>query len=69
MRFNIGDVVRIGKKSVHYGGSEHNPADMDGEFYQYLPEEPGYIYRVRWENGNTNSYREEDLRLRRRKDA
>lgn len=58
--FQIGDVVRIAPSSEHYHeGFPHNPKDVSGKIVEH--KDGNYKYRVKWDNGNTNSYRDEDL--------
>ena len=68
MRFNIGDIVRISKKSGYYGEDECNPKDMDGEIVETDSREIGITYpiKVQWDNGESCVFREIDLKLRRR---
>jgi len=62
--YNIGDMVSIRPDSVHYVSSDTNPrCDVVGEITRIEFDEP-LPYRVDWGNGNTNSYRSEDLFLR-----
>ena len=64
MRFNEGDIVRIGKKSEWYGLNAANPEDMDGEITD-ISDDLFPIF-VRWDNGKRGCFNEEDLRLRKR---
>lgn len=65
MRFQVGDIVRIGKESEYYECDwRDNPKDMNGvitEFYEYGDDTR---IMVVWDDGETNSYVELDLKLR-----
>ena len=64
-RFNIGDVVRISKKSEFYNDTwDSNPKDMDGTVTLNNDWEHGH--QVEWDNGYNNAYDEDDLKLVRR---
>ena len=66
MRFQNGDIVRIGKNTRYYGMSESNPRDMNGTTIEATSGLFGVCIDVRWDNGNINSYDEGDLKLVRR---
>jgi hypothetical protein len=56
--FQIGDVVRIAPSSEYYCHTDsYNPKDVSGKIVEHKDGD----YSVKWDNGNTNSYREEDL--------
>ena len=63
MKYNVGDIVRISKKSDRYGIVHWSPKDMDGKIVRISSS--GAI-RVEWENGVWNGYHEEHLKLRKR---
>ena len=65
MRYNVGDTVRISKKSFWHGYCESNPKDTDGKVDR-INEAWSHPIRVEWENGKWARFREEDLKLRRR---
>ena len=57
-----GDRVRISKDSEYYKeGSESNPKGVTGTISEI--EEDEYCYRVDWDNGESNTYRINDLYL------
>lgn len=60
MRFEVGDMVRI-SKDCHYYDLLHSP-QMNGVVKSYSLQ-GGVSLKVNWENGNTYSYQEKDLRL------
>ena len=66
MRYNIGDKVRISKKSIYYGLDRGNPKDIDGEIVEIDETSNMHPIRVMWENTHYRHYRERDLKLRRR---
>lgn len=66
-KYEIGDIVRISKKSDYYGRHSNNPKYVNGEVVEN-DRKSSYAYYVKWNNGRQNSYREEDLKLYRRKD-
>ena len=66
MRFQVGDVVRIAKSSEYYSDDTNNPKDVDGKIERFFNGIDDHKIRVGWSNGNHNSYRESDLRLRSR---
>ena len=68
MRFEVDDIVKIAKSSVHYRGNEsHNPKDIEGKITTTnRRSDNGYNIGVDWDNGDDNNYKEEDLRLVRR---
>ena len=58
----VGDRVRISKDSEYYrDGQESNPKDVTGTVSE--EEEDEYCYRVDWDNGESNTYRINDLYL------
>lgn len=61
--FQVGDIVVIREDSVYYGRSLTNPdCSVEGEVYK-INHGSDYLFRVRWSNGSTNTYRPLDLRL------
>lgn len=65
MELNIGDVVRIKEGTEYYFcGMRSNPNDIDGVIIEFkkISDAP-YKYRVKWNNGEVNSYRDGDLVL------
>ena len=66
-----GNVVRIGKDSRYYGMSHSNPSDVNGVVTDI--DEPSHdddhFISVKWDNGDDNVYRPEDLKLVRRANA
>jgi len=58
-----GDRVRISKDSEYYkdGPEESNPKDVTGTISEI--EEDEFCYRVDWDNGESNTYRINDLYL------
>lgn len=64
MRHQVGDIIRIGKDSMYYRlNTKDNPKYINGSIYEIGL---GDSIRVKWDNGETNIYRECDLRLVRR---
>jgi hypothetical protein len=64
LRFKVGDLVFIDKNSPHASQGMLDWKLLKGTVtHAYLEEEAmySYCYRVKWENGNDNSYRESDL--------
>jgi hypothetical protein len=63
--YKLGDKVRIKKDTEYYkAGDSFNPIDMDGTVSISDDDATaGYFYRVKWANGHSNSYRDEDLQL------
>ena len=55
-----GNRVRISKYSKYYGDPYSNPSDVTGTI-ERIDEDESHCYRVKWDNGETNSYREGDL--------
>ncbi len=64
MRFQEGDIVKISKKSTWYeDDKDWNPKDTEGSVCIGLNQWRVY---VTWTNGESNNYRENELRLVRR---
>lgn len=61
-KFSIGDTVKIKSTSEYYSNSPSNPRDVEGKIYEFM-EDGDYLYRVSWDNGQDNSYRNDDLEL------
>jgi hypothetical protein len=63
--FDINDVVRIKEGTEYYIHSDvSNPRDMDGVVIKLKPiSDAPYKYRVQWNDGCVNSYRDGDLVL------
>lgn len=60
-KFKRGDRVVISKTSTHYGTGPSNPSeDVKGKISDIYGT-TGYCLQVKWDNGNTNGYRETDL--------
>lgn len=63
MRFNMGDIIRIGKDSKFYvTGQPDNPRDMNGKILSIKHNDESI--KVRWDNGTVNWYNQCDLKLR-----
>lgn len=61
-RLPVGTRVRIRKDSEYHGLSDWNPTnDMEGEIQEV--ENTDHCYIVKWDNGNTNCYRDEDVEV------
>lgn len=61
MIYEVGDKVTLSPKSCYWGeDTRYNPRDVLGVIY--LVASPNYCY-VAWENGETNSYGEYDLKV------
>jgi hypothetical protein len=65
LKLTKGNRVRISKKSEYYrnvnqGGISSNPLGVTGTIERVDPKE-SYCYRVKWDNGENNAYREGDL--------
>ena len=61
--FKKGDRVYIKENSEYYLNSKHNPKDICGTVIIDDRETlTNYYYRVKWDNGGENSYRDIDLR-------
>jgi hypothetical protein len=63
LRFKVGDLVFIDKNSEHASQGMLDWKLLKGTVTHTYPGETmsDYCYRVKWENGNDNSYRELDL--------
>lgn len=59
-KLKVGDKVRISKESRYYGDPCSNPTDVTGTI-ERIDAYGSHRYRVKWDNGETNSYRVEDL--------
>ena len=68
MRFQVGDIVKISKHSKYYGDCDRNdPKDEEGKVISTNDDdEPNHPIRTSWISG-ANLYRENDLRLVRRR--
>lgn len=70
MRFQVDDLVRIAKDSEYYTDETRNPKDTVGtisDIGQWGDSSEDHQIHVLWFNGHANSYRESDLKLRRRR--
>ena len=66
MRHKIGDIVKISKSSAHYSdGERFNPPDIEGKITRInsYVSITSYGIDVRWNNGQSTTYRLNDLRL------
>ena len=59
-KFKVEDKVRIAKTSSYYSDSSSNPKDTDGKVIS-INSSDEHMYRVKWTNGEDNTYRESDL--------
>lgn len=59
MVFKLGDRVKIRPGTDHYGRGMNNPTDVAGEVIEV--KDWGFPYRVKWDDGTCNTYRDEDL--------
>lgn len=61
--FKKGDRVKISVMSVYWEyGNSGNPRNVEGVIYQDNCSS-SFRYRVRWDNGRTNCYNNQDLEL------
>ena len=58
-KFKAGDRVLIIPGTKYYTTSDYNPRDVKGTIEHYS----GSSIYVKWDNGATNSYDEEDLKF------
>lgn len=62
-KYKVGDIVRIKPGSEYDVDRPSNPR-CNGVINNYnKPDRLSYCYYVKWDNGNSNSYRHEDLEL------
>lgn len=62
MKGRVGDQVRISSRGQdNWRENPHNPYDRSGVIISADEGECGFDFLVRWSNGLTNSYNEEDL--------
>ena len=67
MRFRVGDIVKISKKSDYYISSICNPKNIEGKVIDTADEMlEDHLIKVGWPDEESNVYRENDLRLVRR---
>jgi hypothetical protein len=60
----LGSRVKISPSSEFWGRGAYNPKDVEGVLVQNSGNSlPEFVYRVQWDNGHTNAYREGDLEL------
>ena len=68
-KFKVGDRVRIAESSGYYNKGKsnennNNPHNTCGEVTELTsPDCDGYTFKVNWDNGEANIYRESDLEL------
>jgi hypothetical protein len=60
LKLTKGNRVRISKESRYYGDPYANPKEVTGTI-ERIDAQESHCYRVKWDNGETNSYREGDL--------
>lgn len=60
MSLVVGNRVRLKKDHNYYDG-DINPTDILGTITWDIPVNSAFIYKVLWDNGCNNTYREGDL--------
>lgn len=60
--YPVGSRVKVSPESQYYGYSPSNPDDVEGTLLENN-RWGSFVYRVEWDNGRFNNYRQSDLLL------